>query len=95
MVAKVSLPATQTSEKQVLIPRTALLKTPLGMSVFTVTNEPGETAQARLRMISVGPTADDEVVIIEGLRAGEDVVIDGQFALADGEPVIVERAAKN
>lgn len=95
MVAKVSLPATRASEEQVLIPRTALLKTPLGMSVFTIANEPGGSPRARLRMISVGPAAGDEVAILEGLGAGEDVVVDGQFALADGEPVIVERAAEN
>jgi membrane fusion protein (multidrug efflux system) len=93
MVAKVALSA-HVNEEQVLIPRTALLKTQLGTAVFSITDDSNGHPRAVLKMISVGSSVGNEISVIDGLEAGESVVIDGHFALADGEMVIVDQTAK-
>ena len=90
MVAQVALPA-NASEARVLVPRTALLKTPIGMAVFIAAAAPdGGAHRAELRMVSIGPSSGDSVSILEGLSPGEQVVVEGQFALADGDAVVVD-----
>jgi multidrug efflux pump subunit AcrA (membrane-fusion protein) len=90
MVAKVALPA-NASEARVLVPRAALLKTPIGMAVFIAAAAPdGGAHRAELRMVSIGPRSGDSVSILEGLSPGEYVVVEGQFALADGDAVVVD-----
>ena len=88
MVAQVALPA-NSDEARVLIDRNALLKTPVGMAVFIATAA-GSGYQAELRMVSIGANSGESVSILEGLKPGEQVVIDGQFALADGDTVVLD-----
>ena len=91
-MAKVALPATAT-EARILIPRTAILKTPIGMAAFTATSNGEGSHRAELRMISIGPSAGDSVSVLEGLSRGDQVIIDGQFALSDGDPIVLDAVA--
>ncbi|WP_199221537.1 efflux RND transporter periplasmic adaptor subunit [Desulfonatronum sp. SC1] len=44
---------------------------------------------ARLRPVRLGPVTDGRQIILEGLKSGDQVVINGQAALRDGMPVNV------
>jgi len=90
MVAGVRLPASAGSP-DATIPRKALVRTPLGMSVFVL--DGGESPRARLQIVTLGRSDDDRVAVLDGLREGQHVVVEGQFALADGDPVALDSAA--
>jgi len=46
-----------------------------------------ENGTARLRLVRTGPSHGDQVEILSGLEAGEQVVVRGQDLLTDGQPV--------
>jgi membrane fusion protein (multidrug efflux system) len=54
-----------------------------GPKVFLVTEE----STARARPVRLGPLVDGQQVVLEGLSAGDRVVINGQVALQDGTAV--------
>jgi membrane fusion protein (multidrug efflux system) len=89
MVAGVRLPATAGSPNAT-IPRKALIRTPLGMAVFVL--DESESPRARLQIVTLGRSDDDRVAVLDGLREGQRVVVEGQFALADGDPVALDSA---
>jgi hypothetical protein len=39
------------------------------------------------RLVKLGPVLGDQVVIAEGLQAGETVIVEGQRMVSDGEAV--------
>ena len=53
-----------------------------GRSVFVVQN-----GIARKQVVTLGSTEGDQVIIREGLSAGETLVTVGQRELIDGQPV--------
>lgn len=87
MVASVRLPP-DTGSIDSAIPRESLLRTPLGMGVFVV--EEGDPPRARLQIVTVGRNNEDRVAILDGLEDGERVVVDGHFALSDGDPITLD-----
>ncbi len=66
------------------VPAEAVFRRSGAMHVFVV-----ESQRAQLRPVRTGRTGDGQVEIIDGLAAGETVVVDGQFALRDGAQVTV------
>lgn len=48
-----------------------------------------QEGRARRRPVKLGPTVEDQVVVLEGVRAGEHLVVLGQRDLRDGQPVQV------
>ncbi len=50
--------------------------------VFVVANQ-----QAQLRLVKTGKRFGDELELISGVEAGEQVVVDGASSLVDGQPV--------
>jgi multidrug efflux system membrane fusion protein len=67
----------------VVVPSRALSTGQKGPYVFVV--KPDLTVE--YRTVTAGRTVDDEVVIEQGVRAGENVVTDGQLRLSDGSRV--------
>lgn len=67
----------------VVVPVSALRKGPAGDHVFVVSDEDGQT-RAHMRPVVSGPMLADEVVILEGLSAGERVASSGSFKLREG-----------
>lgn len=67
------------------VPREAVL--PFGQMerVFVVENN-----TARLRLVRVGDDHADRVEILSGLRADENVIVEGHHSLRDGQPVAVQ-----
>ena len=57
------------------------------VGVFVI--DEGELPRARLQIVTLGRSDDDRVAVLDGLREGQHVVVEGQFALADGDPLEV------
>jgi len=72
----------------IIIPAQAVLETTQGSEVFTVQN-----GVAHLHMVQLGAVSSNQVVVVSGLAAGEEVVTDGVSLLSDGSRVRVVRGA--
>ncbi|MGD1841928.1 MAG: efflux RND transporter periplasmic adaptor subunit [Thermonemataceae bacterium] len=72
------------TKEAIIIPRTALLGSAKEPQVFTVKNN-----IASLKKIKVGRSNGQKIEVVEGLQAGEVVVVSGQINLADRTPVEV------
>ena len=81
---QVSIP-TQHLTNAVSMPAQALQSSDKGNFVFVI----GADGKAHQRFVEIGPTAEDRMVITQGLQAGERVVTDGQLSLSDGSLVRV------
>ena len=67
----------------------ALRKGPGGDHVFVIAaGEDGKT-RAQLRAVTAGPVLGDEIVILDGLAAGERVAASGSFKLREAALVAV------
>jgi membrane fusion protein, multidrug efflux system len=77
--------------KAVAIPVSALRKGPGGDHVFVITQEKDGKTRAHLRPVVSGAMLGDEVLIHQGLTAGEQVAASGSFKLRDA--VLVMTAA--
>jgi multidrug efflux pump subunit AcrA (membrane-fusion protein) len=76
-----------------LAPRAALMRN-RGRSEVFVVERPAQDAEgvARRRGVRTGRSGGERVEILEGLEPGDEVVVDGQFALRDGAAVVVDGA---
>jgi membrane fusion protein (multidrug efflux system) len=88
LVAEIELPANPEAPS-LLAHRAALLRRNGRPQAFVVERE-GSTSFARLRSVRTGRSAGDWIEILDGLRAGDELVIDGQFALRNGAAVTVD-----
>ncbi len=91
MVAQVRLPA-EAGRRNPVVPRAALIRSEAGTTVFVV-DQNGGAPRAVARPVRMGRSNAEKVEVLEGVSVGEEVVIDGLFALRDGAPVLVERTA--
>jgi membrane fusion protein (multidrug efflux system) len=73
----------------VAIPATALRKGPSGDHVFVLVADAQKQIRAQSRPVRIGATIGDEVLIAEGLAAGEQVATSGSFKLRDAVRVAV------
>ena len=92
MVAAVSLAAGAAGEgapAAALVPQAALVRRGGRLAVFVVDGA-GDEPRAGLREIRAGHGDGERVEVLEGVAAGELVVVQGQFALRDGSAVFVE-----
>ncbi len=72
-----------------VVPATAVTQSQGGTLVFVV--EPDTTV--RMQRVTVERTARDLAVIASGVKAGESVVVDGQFRLTQGARVMIKPPA--
>jgi len=75
--------------KYVAVPTTAIRRTPYADQVFVVVpgKEPGELVASQ-RFVRLGPTSGDEVIILEGIKVGDQLASAGSFKLRDGAKVM-------
>ncbi len=104
MFANVNVVAGEPREV-VVVPRTAVTYSLYGDSVFVTepmsqpaSSGAAQAAPAKLfkavrRFVRTGDTRDDKVAILEGLKAGETVVTQGQVKLQNGAPVMIDPTA--
>ena len=77
------------SRKAVTVPASALRKGPGGDQVFVLAPEANGRTRAHLRTVMSGTILGDEVVILTGLSAGEQVAASGAFKLRDAVLVAI------
>ncbi|HEX7793307.1 MAG TPA: efflux RND transporter periplasmic adaptor subunit [Vicinamibacterales bacterium] len=81
------------SHALVALPASAISYAPYGDSVFVVTDlkDPnGRTYRGvRQQVVKVGPARGDQVSVISGIKAGEEIVTSGVFKLRNGAAVLV------
>jgi membrane fusion protein (multidrug efflux system) len=73
----------------VAIPVGALRKGPGGDHVFVLTADSAGQTRAHARPVRSGPALGDQVLILSGLAAGEQVAASGSFKLREGVKVMV------
>ena len=76
-----------TTSEAVGVPATALRKGPGGDHVWVLTADEGGTLRAHERAVSSGPLVGDTVLILKGLRPGEQVAASGSFKLREAAKV--------
>lgn len=85
----------------VAIPMTAVVHASYGDSVFVVENKPatqaGEKARkvARQKFVRLGEARGDFVSVLNGLEAGEEVVVSGGFKLRNDLPLVIDNKSVN
>ena len=77
----------------VVVPVSALRKGPGGDHVFVIASAKDGKTRAEQRLVKSGPVLGDEIVIVEGLAAGERVAASGSFKLRDAALVAVAAPA--
>lgn len=73
---------------RIVVPATAVRRATFGDHVWTV-SVGGEPAcpRAHQRPVKLGPTVGDDVIVLDGLKAGEVVATSGSFKLRENVPV--------
>jgi RND family efflux transporter MFP subunit len=80
-----------TDQPVVQIPRQALVEQAGGPAVYVVEVGGPSGNTARLRPVRLGRQGSQRAEVLSGVEAGQEVVVEGQFALVDGMPIDVER----
>jgi membrane fusion protein (multidrug efflux system) len=87
---RVILGASQTG---LVLPASAISYAPFGDSVFIVEDVKGPDGKpyrgVRQQFVKLGGTRGDQVAVLSGLKAGEEVVTSGVFKLRSGAAVVV------
>jgi membrane fusion protein (multidrug efflux system) len=83
------LAATAPPREAVFVPLTALRRSANGTHVFVLVDEGGKT-RARMRSVLAGSVQNGDVVILDGLSAGDIIAASGSFKLRDGSLVQAE-----
>lgn len=76
----------------VVIPATALVYSPYGDSVFVVAKDDKGGLVAQQRFVQVGPKRGDQISLLSGISAGDEIVSAGQGKLRPGSPVTVNNS---
>jgi membrane fusion protein (multidrug efflux system) len=94
----VNVDVVQPEQDVVSIPATSISYAPYGDSVFIVKDIQGADGkpvkQALQQFVKTGPTRGDQVSIISGVKAGDEVVSSGVFKLRSGIPVKVDNSVQ-
>jgi membrane fusion protein (multidrug efflux system) len=76
------------TQEAILVPQTAVLQNDAGRFVWVA----GGDGKAAPRSIRAGPWLGQDWVVLEGLKAGDAVIIDNVARLRPGTPVQVKKA---
>ncbi len=95
MFLKVRVPV-EAAREFVVVPVSAVRRASYADQVFIIASVPGtgpdgkpaEQLRASQRFVKLGTTIGDEVIVLEGLKAGEQIAAGGSFKLRDGALVM-------
>jgi membrane fusion protein, multidrug efflux system len=84
------------SRDLITLPASAINYAPYGDSVFVVTNEKDAKGNRKVRQqfVKVDTARGDQVGIVSGLNAGDEVVSSGVFKLRNGGSVLVNNSVQ-
>ncbi|MGJ4943680.1 efflux RND transporter periplasmic adaptor subunit [Bradyrhizobium sp. HKCCYLS1011] len=91
MFAKVEI-AVGKPEQLVTVPLTAVVNNPYGDLVYVVDDLKDGQGTARQMFVKTKPAKGDHIVVTEGVKAGETVVVAGQLKLRNGSPVKIDNS---
>lgn len=99
MYAKVNVSLGE-AQQFLTLPQTAITYNPYGSTVFVIEEEEGKTPEGTLDgkkqkvakqvFVTTGDSRGDQVAILKGLKAGQEVVTSGQLKLKNGTPVLID-----
>ena len=81
MIVRVRL-VKQVYEDLIVVPRDAVLERDTGYVAFVY-----EDGKAALRNVETGPSERGRIVVLDGLKLGESLIVTGHRNLVDGQPV--------
>lgn len=87
MIAKVFVTRAELADRLV-VPQTAVIRDENGVTMFVVDRR-GGTPRAERRDVALGASYGGRVVVADGLRAGEEVIVVGQTNVTQGDAVEV------
>jgi membrane fusion protein (multidrug efflux system) len=98
MFVQIRVPVEEAKE-YVAVPATAIRRASYADQVFVVgpsgkADDPPQTMRASQRFVKLGPTIGEDVIVLEGLKAGDTVAATGSFKLHDGSKVMPVEASK-
>lgn len=76
----------------VTVPRTAITYSLYGDSLYVVEKGEGDVSTAKRRVVKVGESQGDRVSILDGIKEGDTVIVNGQIKLYDGAKVVVDNS---
>jgi membrane fusion protein (multidrug efflux system) len=76
----------------IVLPATAIVYSPYGDSVYVATKDDKGTLVAQQRFVKVGLKRGDQIALLDGVKAGEEVVTAGQGKLRPGTPVTINNS---
>lgn len=77
------------------LPQTAISYNPYGDTVFVVRRtSPSDSPTVRQVFVTLGPTRGDQVAVLRGLAAGEQIVTSGQLKLKNGTRISVNNSVQ-
>lgn len=79
-----------TIDNALVIPGNAVTRTENGLTVFVVTEQDGNLV-AQMQTVTLGAEYANQVVITDGVSAGEQVIIRGQSTLANDDRIIIDQ----
>jgi multidrug efflux system membrane fusion protein len=89
MIASLSIPQSALSATSIMLPLTAIVRSPRDARGFAtyVVDGPDEKATVHLRDVKLGDVLGNEVLAVNGLAAGDRVVVQGATIVTDGTAV--------
>ena len=75
-------------QRYLTLPQTAITYNPYGSTVFV--GQPGVKPTVKQVFVTTGPTRGDQVAVLSGLEAGQQVVTSGQIKLKNGTEVVID-----
>jgi len=78
-------------EKHITLPLTALTYNSYGATVFVVnTSADGTAKEVKQTFVTTGTTRGDQVAVLTGVEAGQEIVSSGQLKLKTGAAVVID-----
>lgn len=92
MFVQIRVPVEE-AKQYVVVPSTAIRRASYSDQVFVVgasskSEDPAGTLRATQRFVKLGPTVGQDVIVLEGVKEGEEVAASGSFKLRDGAKVM-------
>jgi membrane fusion protein, multidrug efflux system len=82
----------------VSLPASAISYAPYGNSVFVISDLKDQNGKVyrgvRQQFVKVGPARGDQIAVVSGVKAGEEVVTSGVFKLRNGAAVLVNNKVR-
>lgn len=78
-----------TPKDYVIVPATAVRRAAFGDHVFVIVADETGKSRARQRFVKLGPSLGGDVIVLEGLKEGDELAAAGSFKLREGVLVMV------